>query len=99
MGDSIKSWTTSNKKKIVKVTGKGTIKGLKGWKSKESTHHPGASGKKQVINVTVQKTAVKTTKITGIASKATLKKGKKLTLKPVISPITSLQKVTYTHFQ
>ena len=55
-----------------------------------------ASGKKQVINVTVQKTAVKTTKITGIASKATLKKGKKLTLKPVISPITSLQKVTYT---
>lgn len=49
-----------------------------------------------MINVTVQKTAVKTTKITGIASKATLKKGKKLTLKPVIRPITSLQKVTYT---
>ena len=55
-----------------------------------------AAGKKQVVNVTVQKKAVKTNKITGIASKATLKKGKKLTLKPVISPITSLQKVTYT---
>ncbi len=92
-GDSIKSWTTSNKK-IVKVTSKGTIKGLKAGKAKVTITL--ASGKKQVINVTVQKTAVKTTKITGIASKATLKKGKKLTLKPVISPITSLQKVTYT---
>ena len=92
-GDSIKSWTTSNKK-IVTVTRKGTIKGLKAGKAKVTITL--ASGKKQVINVTVQKTAVKTTKITGIASKATLKKGKKLTLKPVISPITSLQKVTYT---
>lgn len=92
-GDSIKSWTTSNKK-IVTVTRKGTIKGLKAGKAKVTITL--ASGKKQVINVTVQKTAVKTTKITGIASKATLKKGKKLTLKPVVAPITSLQKVTYT---
>ena len=92
-GDSVKSWTTSNKK-IVTVTSKGTIKGLKAGKAKVTITL--ASGKKQVVNVTVQKKAVKTTKITGIASKATLKKGKKLTLKPVISPITSLQKVTYT---
>ena len=73
-GDSVKSWTTSNKK-IVTVTSKGTIKGLKAGKAKVTITL--ASGKKQVINVTVQK-------------------GKKLTLKPVISPITSLQKVTYT---
>ena len=92
-GDSVKSWTTSNKK-IVTVTSKGTIKGLKAGKAKVTITL--ASGKKQVVNVTVQKKAVKTTKIIGIASKATLKKGKKLTLKPVISPITSLQKVTYT---
>ena len=39
-----------------------------------------ASGKKQVISVTVQKTTVRTTKITG--------------MKPVISPITSQEKVT-----
>ena len=76
------------------MTSKGTIKGLKAGKAKVTITL--ASGKKQVVNVTVQKKAVKTTKIIGIASKATLKKGKKLTLKPVISPITSLQKVTYT---
>ena len=46
----------------------------------------------------VQKGAVKTTKITvsnASKNKVTLKKGKKLTLKTVVAPITSLQKVTY----
>ena len=46
------------------------------WYKKAKVTITLASGKKQVINVTVQKTAVKTTKITGIASKATLKKGR-----------------------
>ena len=73
----------NQQQKIVTVTSKGTIKGLKAGKAKVTITL--ASGKKQVVNVTVQKKAVKTTKITGIASKATLKKGKKLTLKPVIS--------------
>lgn len=92
-GDSVKSWTSSNKK-IASVTQKGTIKGLKAGKAKVTITL--ASGKKQVISVTVQKTAVKTTKITGVPTKATLAKGKKLTLKPVITPITSLEKVKYT---
>ena len=55
-----------------------------------------ASGKKQVISVTVQKTTVRTTKITGLKSSVTVARNKKLTLKPVIGPITSQEKVTYS---
>ena len=55
-----------------------------------------ASGKKQVISVTVQKTTVRTTKITGLKSSVTVARNKKLALKPVISPITSQEKVTYS---
>lgn len=55
-----------------------------------------ASGKKQVISVTVQKTTVRTTKITGLKSSVTVARNKKLTLKPAISPITSQEKVTYS---
>ena len=55
-----------------------------------------ASGKKQVISVTVQKTTVRTTKIIGLKSSVTVARNKKLTLKPVISPITSQEKVTYS---
>ena len=39
-----------------------------------------ASGKKQVISVTVQKTTVRTTKITGLKSRVTVARNKKLTL-------------------
>ena len=92
-GDSIKSWTSSNKK-VVSVSKKGTIKGLKAGKAKVTITL--ASNKKQTITVIVQKTAVKTEKITGLKFKVTLKKGKKLTLKPKITPFTSLEKVTYT---
>ena len=53
-----------------------------------------ASGKKQVISITVQKTTVRTIKITGLKSSVTVARNKKLTLKPVISPITSQEKVT-----
>ena len=50
-----------------------------------------ASGK----TVKVQKKAVATSKITGLQKKVTLKKGKKLALKPSRTPITSVQKFTY----
>ena len=92
-GDSIKSWTSGNKK-IASVTKKGTIKGSKAGKTKITVTLK--SGKKATISVTVQKTTVKTEKITGLKSKVTLKKGKKLTLKPVLSPITSTEKITYS---
>ncbi len=54
------------------------------------------SGTKKSFKVTVKKAAVTTTKITGINKNETLKKGKTLTLKPVLSPVTSQDKVTFT---
>ena len=55
-----------------------------------------AGGAKKTVTVTVQKGTVKTTKISGLAKTITLKKGKKQTLKPVLTPITSQEKITYT---
>ena len=53
------------------------------------------SGKRATLNVKVQSNKVTTTKISGLKSSMTLKKGQKTTLKPVISPLTSTDKVTY----
>ena len=54
------------------------------------------SGKKAYINVTVQKSIVRTEKITGLRSSQTMKRGAKLTLKPVLTPLTSQEKITYS---
>ena len=93
-GDSIKSWKSSNTK-IVKVsnTGKLTAQKKTGKAYVIITLKSGISSK---ISVKVQKTTVKTTSITGLNKKVTLKKGKKYTLKPVIIPFSSQEKVTYT---
>lgn len=91
-GDRVQSWTTSNKK-IATVTSSGKITAKKTGKAKITVTL--ASGKKAVVNVTVQKNAVKTTKISGLKKSVTLKRGQKLALNPVISPITSVEKVTY----
>ena len=91
-GDRVQSWTTSNKK-VATVTSRGKITAKKTGKA--SIIITLASGKKAVVNVTVQKTAVKTTKISGLKRSVVLKRRQKLTLKPVISPITSVEKVTY----
>lgn len=96
-GDYVKSWKAKNIS-IVKVTGKKT--GTCTIKAQKKTGSTSivitlASGKTKTIKVKVQKSAVATTKITGISKKLTLKKGKSVTLKPVIAPITSTQKVTY----
>ena len=93
-GDSIKSWKSSNTK-IVKVTSKGMITAQKKT-GKANITVTLKSGKKAVIKVKVQKGTVKTTKISGLDRNLTIKKGKSLTLKPVISPFTSGEKVTYT---
>ena len=93
-GDSVKSWTSSNKK-IVTVDKNGKIKAGKKTGSAKITITL-KSGKKATLKVKVQSAKVKTTKITGLKTKLTLKKGKSLTLKPVVAPITSQEKVTYT---
>lgn len=96
-GDSIVSWKSSNTS-IAKVTGRanGTSTITAGKKKGKATITVTLkSGLKKNITVTVQKKAVKTTKISGVAKKLKLKRKKSATLKPVIAPLTSLQKVTY----
>ena len=88
-----KSWASSNKK-IVTVDKKGKIKaGTKTGTAKITVTLK--SGKKATLKVKVQTAKVKTTKISGLKKKLTIKKGKSVTLKPVVSPITSQEKVTY----
>ena len=93
-GDSVKSWT-SNNKKVATVDKNGTIKAQKKNGTAKITVTL-KSGKKATVTVKVQSKKITTSKITGLKSKVTLKKGKKLTLKPVISPATSQDKITYT---
>lgn len=96
-GDSVKSWTSSNKK-IVSVSGKTngtcTIKaGSKTGKAKITITL--ASGLKKTINVTVQKNAVACTSIKNVPKKITLNAKKSYQLKPVIDPITCIYKAKY----
>lgn len=95
-GDSVKSWKSSNSK-IFKVSGKsnGTCK-ITGKKSGTAKLQITlASGLKKTVKVKVQTAAVKTSKIT-VSKNVTVRKGKRVTLKPVVTPFTSSQKVTYT---
>ena len=97
-GDYVKSVVSSNKK-VLKVSGvksNGTFK-LSAQKKKGTAKLTitTAYGAKKTIKVTVQSKAVKTTKISGLSKKVTLKKGKSVKLKPVIAPVTSQDKITY----
>lgn len=100
-GDSVKSWKSSNTK-IVKVSGKanGTCK-ISAQKRIGTARITITlkSGLKKTIKIKVQKSVVKTTKITGFKGgkkSITLKKGKKFTLVPICKPISSREKVTFT---
>lgn len=92
-GDKIKSWKSDNTK-IVKVNSKGKITAQKKTGNATVTVTL-ASGLKKSITVKVQSGAVKTKKITGVPKTLKLSLGKKKALAPVISPITSQEKVTY----
>ncbi len=93
-GDSVASYTSSNKKIFtVSKTGKITAKNKVGSAKLTITL---ASGYAKTINVKVQKAAVTTKKITGVQKNLTMKKGAKITLQPVLNPITSSQKITYS---
>lgn len=93
-GDSVVSYTSSNTK-VFTVSKNGALTAGK-KPGKATLTITLASGLEKKIPVTVQKGTVTTTKITGLKKKVTLEKGKKLTLKPVLTPITSQQKFTYT---
>lgn len=97
-GDRVKSVVSSDKKvlKVSGVSAAGTFK-LSAQKKKGTAKLTitTVAGAKKTIKVTVQTKAVKTTKISGLSKKVTIKKGKSVKLKPVIAPVTSQDKVTY----
>ena len=97
-GDSIVSWKSDNDK-IVKVSGKknGTCVITAGKKTgKTSIIITLESGLVKKIPVKVQKSDIKTTKISGIKKTTELYKGQKITLKPILSPLCASQKINYT---
>ena len=55
-----------------------------------------SNGKNATIKVKVQKQAVKTKGLSGLAGRITIQKGKTARLKPVRKPVTSLEKITYS---
>lgn len=96
-GDSIVSWKSSNTN-IAKVyrRSNGTCTIQAGTRSGKAIITIALrSGLKKNITVTVQKTTVKSTKITGVATSLKLKRNQKATLKPVLQPLTSGEKITY----
>ena len=92
--DRIASLTTSNGK-VVAVNNK-TFKITAKKAGKAVITVAMKSGTASRITVNVKKGKVATTKITGVKKKLTIKKGKKLALKPVLSPITSTDKLAYS---
>ena len=97
MGDSVKTWKSTNTK-IFTVKGKanGTCKLTAKKAGTAKLQITLASGLKKTVTVKVQKSNVKTTKVSVSNKNVSVKKGKKVTLKPVVTPFTSKQKVTYT---
>lgn len=91
-GDSIASWTSSNKK-IAAVNSSGKVTAKKAGSATITVTL--ASGTAAKLKLTVQEAAVKTTKISIAFKKVTLAIGKKRTLTPVVTPITTQDKVTY----
>lgn len=91
-GDSIRSWTSSNKN-IATVDSRGRITGKRSGRAKITVTL--RSGKKAYVNVAVQNSIVRTERITGLKSSQTMKRGAKVTLKPVLTPVTSQEKITY----
>lgn len=91
-GDSVKSWSSKNKK-IATVTRKGKVTAKKAGKTKLIVTL--ASGKKLTVELKVTKGIVKTTKLKINKKSLTLKKNKKYSLKSTVTPFNSQEKVTY----
>ena len=96
-GDFISTWSTDNWSIAdVSVSSDGTCNITAGKTTgKTCIHIYLNSGYEKSVTVKVQKTAVKTTKITGVPKTLKLKKNQKYSLKPVLKPVTSKEKITY----
>lgn len=96
-GDSVSSWKSCNTK-IAKISGKsnGTSIITAGTKTgKVKIIIKLKSGLKKTVVVSVQKSTVRTEKITGVSKKLELKRKQKVVLNPVLTPLTSEEKVIY----
>lgn len=93
-GDSVVSWKSSNPK-IVKVNKRGKL-AAQSQTGKATVTVKLKSGISKKIAVTVQKNPVKTTKISGLKKTLSLQVGKRYTLKPILTPFTSSEKITYS---
>ena len=97
VGDSIISWKSSNTK-VAKVSGRANGTSTITAGKKKGTAKITItlkSGLQKVVKVTVQKSTVKTKKITGVSKSLKLNKKQRAVLRPVIAPLTSKQKITY----
>lgn len=90
-GDYVKSWTSS-KKSVATVDKNGKITAT----SKEGTAVITVTlASKKTAKVTVTVKMIRTTKLTKVPKTLSLTTGKKYTLKPVVAPSNSQEKVTY----
>lgn len=90
-GDYVKSWTSS-KKSVATVDKNGKITAT----SKEETAVITVTlASKKTAKVTVTVKMIRTTKLTKVPKTLSLTTGKKYTLKPVVTPSNSQEKVTY----
>ncbi len=96
-GDSVVSWTSS-KPSIVKVTANGSTVKITAKKKTGSAFVIAvlASGARIEVPVKVQKTEVQTTSVSSVPKTVSLEIGEKYRLSPVVAPITSKQKLTYS---
>ncbi len=92
-GDKVTSWKSADTK-IVKVSGNGKLTARE-EKGNNNCNCKAEKWTEQKIKVKVQSSTVKTTKISGLPKNITLKKGKTTTLKPVLTPFTAGEKITY----
>ncbi len=97
-GDYVNSWKTSDAQ-VVTVTGDryGNCRLTAGQKTEKATVTVRLkSGLSKKITVHVQSGTVKTTKISGVPKRITMKVGSTKKLSPKRAPITSVQKLRYT---
>jgi len=96
-GDSLKSVVSSNTAivKVSEVKATGTFRLTAQKKAGSATLTITLkSGLSKKVKVTVKTTTIKTTKIT-VPTKVTMKARAKVTLTPILTPITSQEKITY----
>lgn len=92
-GDAIVS-CTSSKPKVATVDNKGKVTGKAAGKTVVTIRL--ASGVSDQVTISVQKKAVAASSITNVSKSLKLKIGGKYTLSPVISPITTADKASYS---